>query len=222
MASAIRCRSRRTGRLDMRWSIHRLCSGVLSVRAYFKAGFHSVQACNPPHLIFIVAAFWKYLFGNHGVNPELYKAKFGRRGLFWRLLRRFERMTFAMADMSLATNDTFKAIAVEREGMAADDVYVVRSIPNVMKLKRLAPSPELRNGRACVIGHVGITGAQDGVDLFIDVMAELVNVQGRQDIQAVIVGSGTKLAACAGGRAARRGGGRVTSLSRPTRRGGAH
>ncbi len=109
MASAIRCRSRRTGRLDMRWSIHRLCSGVLSVRAYFKAGFHSVQACNPPDLIFIVAAFWKYLFGkpfifdNHGINPELYKAKFGRRGLFWRLLRRFERMTFAMADVAAAT-----------------------------------------------------------------------------------------------------------------------
>jgi glycosyltransferase involved in cell wall biosynthesis len=174
---------------------------VLSVRAHFKVGFQSVQACNPPDLIFIVAAFWKYLFGkpfifdHHDINPELYEAKFGRRGLFWRLLKGFERITFQMADVSLATNETFKAIAVERGGMAADDVYVVRSIPDVQKFRRVDPSPALRNGRRCVIGYVGIMGAQDGVDLFIDAMAELVNGEGRRDVQAVIVGSGTELEA---------------------------
>ncbi len=172
---------------------------VLSIRAHFKVGFQSVQACNPPDLIFIVAAFWKYLFGkpfifdHHDINPELYEAKFGKRGFFWRLLKRFERMTFQMADVSLATNDTFKAIAIERGGMAPDDVYVVRSIPNVQKFRRVEPSARLRNGRRHVIGYVGIMGAQDGVDLFIDAMAELVNAQGRRDVQGVIVGSGTEL-----------------------------
>ena len=36
---------------------------VLSIRVRLKVGFDVVQACNPPDLIFIVAAFWKYLFG---------------------------------------------------------------------------------------------------------------------------------------------------------------
>ena len=61
---------------------------VLSIRVHFKVGFQSVQASNPPDLVFIVAAFWKYLFGkpfvfdHHDINPELYEAKFGKRGAF--------------------------------------------------------------------------------------------------------------------------------------------
>ena len=70
---------------------------ALSIRAYFKVGFDCVQACNPPDLIFIVAGFWKYLFGkpfvfdHHDINPELYEAKFGKRGAFHRLLLKLER-----------------------------------------------------------------------------------------------------------------------------------
>ena len=97
-----------------------------------------------------------------------------------------------MANVSLATNEMFKAIAVERGGMALEDVYVVRSIPDVRKFRRSRPVPALRNGRRHVIGYVGIMGAQDGVDLFIDAMADLVNARGRGDVQAVIVGSGTE------------------------------
>lgn len=57
---------------------------VLSVRAYFKVGFDVIQACNPPDLIFLVAGFWKHLFGkpfvfdHHDINPELFEVKFGR------------------------------------------------------------------------------------------------------------------------------------------------
>ena len=171
---------------------------VLSVRAYFKVGFDAVQACNPPDLIFIVAAFWKYLFGkafifdHHDVNPELYEAKFGKRGFFHRLLKRFERMTFATADVSIATNDTFRQIAIDRGGMAPEDVFVVRSIPDLRKFTRVEPDAELRNGREHLIGYLGIMGAQDGVDLLIDAMHEIVNVQGRRDVQCAIVGDGTE------------------------------
>ncbi len=172
---------------------------VLSIRAQAKVGFDVVQACNPPDLIFIVAAFWKYLFGkrfifdHHDINPELYEAKFGKRGLFYELLKRFERMTFQTADVSLATNATFKEIAVERGGMAPDDVYIVRSIPDLTRFRRVAPDSGLRAGARNVIGYVGIMGAQDGVDLLIEAMAELVHGQGRGDTQCVIVGSGTEL-----------------------------
>ncbi len=172
---------------------------ALSIRAYFKVGFDCVQACNPPDLIFIVGAFWKYLFGkpflfdHHDINPELYEAKFGRRGFFHRLLLRLERMTFACADVSIATNETFKRIAVERGGMNPERVFVVRSIPDLSRFKRIAPNEVLRNGRRHVIGYVGIMGAQDGVDLLVEAMAELVNNQGRRDVQCVIVGSGTEL-----------------------------
>ena len=95
---------------------------ALSVRAHFKVGFDVVQACNPPDLIFLVAGLWKYLagkpfvFDHHDINPELYEAKFNRRGFFHALLTKLERWTFKTADVSIATNETFKEIAVERGG----------------------------------------------------------------------------------------------------------
>lgn len=172
---------------------------ALSIRAYFKVGFDAVQACNPPDLIFVVGAFWKYLFGkrfvfdHHDINPELYEAKFQRRGLFHKVLCVLEKLTFKVADTSIATNGTFKLIAVERGGMAPEDVFVVRSVPDLSRFKRCAPNESLRNGRRFVVGYVGIMGAQDGVDLLIDSMSDLVHMQNRNDVQCVIVGSGTEL-----------------------------
>ena len=172
---------------------------VLSIKAYFKVGFDVVQACIPPDLIFVIAGFWKVLFGkpfifdHHDINPELYEAKFGRRGFWHKVLLTLERWTFATADVSIATNDTFKQIAVDRGGMDPARVFVVRSIPDVSRFQRTAPNLDLKNGRQHLAGYVGIMGAQDGVDLLIKAMAHLVHVQARRDIQCALIGSGTEL-----------------------------
>ncbi len=150
-------------------------------------------------MLFLVAGFWKYLFGkpfifdHHDINPELYEAKFGKKGWLHTLMLRLERMTFRTADVSIATNETFKEIAVRRGGMDPSRVFVVRSIPDLTRFKRIAPNAGLKNGRSHLIGYVGIMGAQDGVDLLIEAMAELVHVQRRRDVQCAIVGSGTEL-----------------------------
>jgi glycosyltransferase involved in cell wall biosynthesis len=172
---------------------------ILSIKAYFKVGFDAVQACNPPDLIFLVAGFWKYLFGkpfifdHHDLTPELYEAKFGKRGFLHTLMLKLERLTFLTADVSLATNETFKGIAIRRGGMAADRVFIVRSVPEVSRFMRVAPNGALKNGRKHLVGYVGIMGAQDGVDLLIKAMSELVHNEGRGDVQCAIVGSGTEL-----------------------------
>ena len=70
-----------------------------------------VHACNPPDDIFLVAGFFKlffnkrFLFDHHDINPELYEAKFGRRDMFYRLMLLWERLTFRIADISVATID---------------------------------------------------------------------------------------------------------------------
>ncbi len=134
-----------------------------------------------------------FVFDHHDINPELYEAKFNRRGFFHRLLLTLERCTFRTADVSIATNETFKRIAIERGGMDPDRVFIVRSIPDLSRFRRMEPRAELKNGRRHLVGYVGIMGAQDGVDLLIDAMANLVNAQGRRDVQCLIVGSGTAL-----------------------------
>jgi glycosyltransferase involved in cell wall biosynthesis len=173
---------------------------ALSVKAAIKIGFDVVQACNPPDLMFLVAGFWKLAFGkpfvfdHHDINPELFEAKFNRRGPFHKLLLALERLTFKTADVSISTNETFKEIAVTRGGMDPNRVVVVRSIPDLSRFQRTAPDAALRNGRRHLIGYVGIMGAQDGVDLLIEAMAVLVHGGGRRDVQCAIVGSGTEMA----------------------------
>ena len=172
---------------------------ALSVKAYWKVGFDAVQACNPPDLLFLIGGFWKYLFGkrfvfdHHDINPELFEAKFNKQGRFHKLLLWLEKLTFKTADVSIATNETFKDIAIKRGGMSADRVFIVRSVPDLTRFKRVAPNMDLKNGRKHLIGYVGIMGAQDGVDLLVDAMDNLVNTNGRQDVQCAIVGSGTEL-----------------------------
>ena len=112
---------------------------------------------------------------------------------FWKLLNILEKATFKTADVAIATNATFKQIAMDRGGMRDDQVYIVRSIPDLSRFKRLAPDLALKNGRKHLIGYVGIMGAQDGVDLLIEAMNDLVHTQGRNDVQCAIVGSGTEL-----------------------------
>jgi hypothetical protein len=82
-----------------------------------------IHACNPPDLIFLIGLFYKifagkkFVFDHHDANPEVYEAKFGRRDFLWRLLRIAEKLTFKVADISIAKNESYRRIAMERGGM---------------------------------------------------------------------------------------------------------
>jgi glycosyltransferase involved in cell wall biosynthesis len=169
---------------------------VLSVKVLRRHGVDLIHACNPPDLIFIVAAIYKALFGTkflfdqHDLSPELYEVKFGGRGLFHKLLRGLERCTFRLADASLATNETFKEIAVTRGRMPAGRVWVVRSYPDLDRFRRVKPNPALRKEFRFLVGYLGVMGRQDGVDLLVRAMSHIVTTLGRTDIGCLIVGDG--------------------------------
>lgn len=170
----------------------------LAIRIAFGRGFDIIHACNPPDLIFLVAMLFKpfgkrFVFDHHDINPELYEAKFGRRDAFWRLMILVERLTFRFADVSIATNESYRRIAIERGGMRPDRVFVVRSGPKLDRLKRLPPVPALRAGRKHLVGYVGVIGAQEGIDLLLETVKIVVTHHGREDIHFGIVGGGTSL-----------------------------
>ncbi len=170
----------------------------LAWRIFFKRRFDTIQGCNPPDLIFLVALPFKlfgvkYIFDHHDINPELYEAKFDKRGFFWRLMVLFEKLTFGVANVSIATNESYKKIAVERGGMEPERVHVVRSGPDLSRLKRVEPVAAWKNGRAHMVGYVGVMGEQEGIDLLIDAVDHIVRQQGREDIQFVLVGGGPAL-----------------------------
>ena len=172
---------------------------LLAWKIHAKRRIDVIQGCNPPDLIFLVALPFKllgvrYIFDHHDINPELYEAKFGKRGFFWQLMVLFEKLTFKAADVSIATNHSYRKIAIERGGMPPERVHVVRSGPDLSKLKRVPPVESWKNGRAHMVGYVGVMGEQEGIDLLIDAVDHLVRQMGREDIQFVLVGGGPALA----------------------------
>ncbi|MEQ8857274.1 MAG: glycosyltransferase family 4 protein [Pseudomonadales bacterium] len=171
---------------------------ILAVRVFLKRRFHVIHACNPPDTIFLVALPFrlfgvKLLFDHHDINPELYLAKFGRKDFFYRLLLWLERTTFAHARVSIATNESYRRIAIERGRMPEDRVFVVRSGPKLDRLKIIPPVPERKRGRPYLVGYVGVMGRQEGIDLLLESIRYLVHDRGRTDIQFTLVGSGTEL-----------------------------
>jgi glycosyltransferase involved in cell wall biosynthesis len=169
---------------------------LLSLKVMATRGFDAIQACNPPDMLFLVGAFYKYIFGkrfvfdHHDISPELFEAKFGRRGLFWRMLVLLERWTFKVADYSIATNESYRALAIERGGMAPDRVFVVRTGPNPNRVHTVSPDEKWKRGRRFLVAYVGVIARQEGLDLLLDSVTYLRQYRQRDDIQFVIVGGG--------------------------------
>ena len=172
----------------------------LAVQVALARGFDVIHACNPPDLIFLVALLFRpfgkrFVFDHHDLNPELYEAKFGKRDLFHRILLWAERWTFRSAAMSIATNESYRAVAIARGGMAANRVHVVRSGPDLSRLKPGPPDPALKRGARYLVGYVGVMGAQEGIDALIRIARTIVIDRGRTDVAFRLVGGGTELEA---------------------------
>jgi glycosyltransferase involved in cell wall biosynthesis len=171
----------------------------LALRVFVRHGFDAIHACNPPDTIFLVALPFKlfgvkFLFDQHDLNPELYIAKFGREGRRFRMLKFLERWTFKTANVSIATNESYRRIAIERGGMAPDKVFVVRSGPNLERFRLSDPDPSLKNGRAHLVAYVGVMGQQEGIHYLLDAAVQIRDRHGRRDVVYRLVGDGPEVA----------------------------
>jgi glycosyltransferase involved in cell wall biosynthesis len=171
---------------------------VLALRVYARTRFRVLQACNPPDTIFLIALFFKlfgvrFIFDHHDLNPELYEAKFGRRGLEYKLVCLAERLTFRTADVAIATNESYRDIALTRGGMRRERTFVVRSYPDLNRLQRVTAEPALKEGRPYLAVYLGVMGPQDGIDLLLESIAVMTKQWGREDVLFALIGSGTEL-----------------------------
>ncbi|MEU9244346.1 glycosyltransferase family 4 protein [Streptomyces sp. NPDC048385] len=155
-----------------------------------------VHACNPPDLLFLPALWLKrrgarFVFDQHDLVPELYLSRFGRGAdLLYRAVCALERRTYRAADIVLATNESYRDVAVRRGGRRPEDVFVVRSAPAIDRFQPVPPEPELKRGKPHLLCYLGVMGPQDGVDYALRALAKLRDDVGRTDWHAVFVGSG--------------------------------
>ena len=182
--------------LEYGWAL--LMEFALAVRVYARTRFRILHACNPPDTIFLIGLFFKlfgvrFIFDHHDLSPELFEAKFNRKGLFYQLVCWAEWLTFRTADVSIATNESYRDIAVTRGGMNAERVFIVRSCPDIRNTGQRPPKPGLKEDRSLLVVYLGVMGVQEGLDLLLESIEYIVKKQNRRDAFFVFIGAGTEL-----------------------------
>jgi glycosyltransferase involved in cell wall biosynthesis len=157
--------------------------------------FDVVHICNPPDLLYLVARPLKrkgarVIFDQHDLVPELYLSRFERgKDLLYRLVQALEKRTYRIADVVIATNESYRQVAIERGGKDPERVFVVRSAPDLSRFNGGVADPALKRGKEHLLCYLGVMGPQDGVDYALESLAALRDMR-PDDWHAVFVGGG--------------------------------
>lgn len=171
----------------------------LARRVWQERGFEIVHICNPPDLIFLVAGWFKLfhgirvIFDHHDLSPEMYEAKYQRRDIFYHGLRWAERLTYATADLVISTNDSHRQIALTRGGKKPEQVFIVRSGPDLSRFYTMPPNPSYRNDKSYLVGYVGVMGEPEGIDYLLRIIRYIIQEKNRHDIHFMLIGNGPAL-----------------------------
>lgn len=188
--------------LEYAWAL--MAELYLVLKVFSRSRFRILQGCNPPDTIFLIGLILKpfgvqFIFDHHDLSPEVFQAKFGGSGgLFGALTRLAEKCSFRVARVSIATNESFKEIAVQRGGKRPEEVFVVRNCPDLTAVRRGPVRPEVKQNKPLLVVYVGFMGQQDGLDLLLEAIEHLVKIEKRQDTHFLLIGKGSMLPALKG------------------------
>jgi glycosyltransferase involved in cell wall biosynthesis len=176
-------------------------SACFLVSTYILAtrGFDALHAHNPPDTLFLAALPFKllgkkFVFDQHDLCPELYRSRYNAaEGFYTRLLRMFEWCSLKLADVTIATNESYKQIQIKRANKNPRDVFIVRNGPNQMRMTPAAPSVRLKAMNRSILCYIGSLNPQDGVDYLLRSLRHLLHGLKRSDFYCVIMGTGDSL-----------------------------
>jgi glycosyltransferase involved in cell wall biosynthesis len=173
-----------------------LRTAVLALQVARQEGFDVLQVCNPPDTfgllgrLFQIFGHKRFVYDQHDLCPEVYEVRFGKRGLLYRALLKFERNTYRTADHVISTNTSYQEVAMTRGKVPLERTSIVMSCPDPDKLRREEPDPALKHGRKFLVCYLGIMGPQDGVDRLLGAIDHYVHVMGRKDAHFGLMGFG--------------------------------
>lgn len=171
----------------------------LSVKVWYLRRFDAIHACNPPDLFFLVALLYKlfgtkFVFDQHDLSPETYMVqRKGRKDIVYRILLWLERLTYATADVVIATNESIRGFALGRGHVPPEHVFIVRTGPDFRRLHVVEADVALKQGARHLVCYLGVMGPQDGVDYGLRAAAWIVHHQQRPDVHFTFIGKGDAL-----------------------------
>lgn len=172
---------------------------VMSLYVAFKHGFDVIHAHNPPDTLWAAALPWrligkKFIFDHHDLCPELYRSRYGAKHDFTAtVLQWIEWGNLKLANVLIATNESYKQIQIQRGGRKPEHIFVVRNGPNQKRMQVAPPTPRLRSMNKTILVYIGSLNPQDGVDYLLRSLKHLVYDLKREDFYCVIMGSGDSL-----------------------------
>src|SRR5207247_560205 len=107
-------------------------------------GLDVIHAHNPPDTLFVVGAIHKlfgrkFVFDHHDLSPELYLSRYKKTtgDAVTRVLKALERLSVRLADVVIATNESYRAFDIERNGADPERVFIVRNGPDLRRVRLL-------------------------------------------------------------------------------------
>ena len=172
---------------------------VMTVYVAIKHGFDVIHAHNPPDTLFLVALPFKllgkrFVFDHHDLSPELYMSRYGaEKGVVTRMLAMAEWCSVKLADVVIATNESYKTIVMERANKDPRTIFVVGMVLTNDTWNPTAPNPQFRLPNKSLLCYVGDLNPQDGLDYLLRSLHHLIHGLKRADFHCVIMGSGDSL-----------------------------
>lgn len=179
-------------------SISLLLGSILTLWVAVRHGFTVFHASNPMDILWLIALPYrmigkKFIFDQHDLCPELFLSREdgGECSLFYKALMLLERYSYRCADAVIATNESYKQVAIERGGKRPDEVFVVRNGPDLNKFKQVLPQKDLKNDDEILVGYLGNMNLQDGVDYLLTTVEEIVKNRHIHNVKFVFIGGGS-------------------------------
>lgn len=169
---------------------------LLTFYVFLRQGFDVIHVYNPPDIMVLIVAFYKllgkrFVYDHRDLAPEMYRAIFKKDNrLVYASLVGFEKLCCRLADHVIAPNQSYKRIEMERGGVPAERISIVRSGTNLNVIRPVEPDPEIRQKGKVILCYVGAMGLHDGVDYLLRALQHLVKDLNRTDFFCVMVGGG--------------------------------
>jgi glycosyltransferase involved in cell wall biosynthesis len=175
---------------------------ALTLWVAVRHGFDVIHAHNPPDFLVLIGGFWRlfgkrFVFDQHDLSPDMYLSRFSQSSnrTLHRILLYFERLSCRVADHVIATNESCKRLQMERSGIPANRITIVRNGPEPWHLQRFEPDESLRGSAPHVFGYVGMMGQQDGIDYLLRALHILRFDHKRSDWRCILIGRGPAMRA---------------------------
>ncbi len=173
---------------------------LITLFVWIRHGFDAIHSHNPPDLFVFIALFFKpfgkkFVFDHHDLSPEVYQARTptGGNNVLYQILVGLEKLSLRVADLVIATNESYKRLEMDRGRVPEDRVTIVRNAPDLNRLKTTTPSASLREKAGTILCYVGEMGYQDGLDYLMRSLRHLRYDLGETDFYCVLMGKGPEL-----------------------------